>query len=784
MKKQAAVFVCLLMLCASFAGCARAEMTDPCPYRVIEGTDAQARLSYMEGLTPILEIGGLLFKDLNGSGSLDPYEDWRLLPEERARDLLDQMTAEEKAGTLFCISPIPEKAGAIIADFRVTAMIFNLNETPDETASVLNRIQAQAEAQRLSIPVTVFTDREYSFAGLMDNAHAALGSANDPRLAYDLCAFYGEAMSKMGYHVTLQPQGVEIGAAYGENPEHIAAIADSEIRGLMAGGFSACAKYWIARGGDSPFGDAGSIAENLDNWMVGWRTAVEAGVEYIMTDDGGKGLSATTDVKWDKATMAYLRDALGFGGIVISDRQALGRGTQVSGITEEGVDLAAQTGTWLYNEALKNGTDMFSSGTVYHGTDISGVDRGDGTKAGSPMSAWPDCIAEGLNSGEVDEAAVDRSTLRILTYKFKKGLFEDPYRSPEEALAFAASAAYCAEKWELEDNALLRAARNPAEVELTERLQAESAILLKNADGMLPLTPGIQVYFDSAFRETADQYREALSQYATLVPDMADADVCVGMYANMDGEAAEILLEDAWYEDKPVVLTLTGKPTEYALQNAGAVMCLPYNRTPAYGNGEIGFIFGMDPWVYADLLFGEKRPGGIVQKEQARNDADNAMQWADLAGDQGASDYVRLLIQALMEDDPLHAAPANYGDPLLPYQYGMEYGAGGDFVFSCLMMPRVTREIETTNSRGDAVTAYASDNKARAGEPITIRCLLRNRGADDMIPVRVYANDQPVAEKLYAVEGGSWRIVQVDILLESGDWVVQVGGLTGDLSVE
>ena len=27
---------------------------------------------------PVLEVEGLRFKDLNGNGSLDPYEDWRL----------------------------------------------------------------------------------------------------------------------------------------------------------------------------------------------------------------------------------------------------------------------------------------------------------------------------------------------------------------------------------------------------------------------------------------------------------------------------------------------------------------------------------------------------------------------------------------------------------------------------------------------------------------------------------------------------------------------------------
>ena len=36
----------------------------------------------------LIEDGGFAFKDLNRNGVLDPYEDWRLTPEERAKDLL------------------------------------------------------------------------------------------------------------------------------------------------------------------------------------------------------------------------------------------------------------------------------------------------------------------------------------------------------------------------------------------------------------------------------------------------------------------------------------------------------------------------------------------------------------------------------------------------------------------------------------------------------------------------------------------------------------------------
>lgn len=65
----------------------------------------------------ILEQDGLKFKDLNKNNTLDPYEDWRLSAVERSRDLLSQMTLEEKAGMM------------LIADMRMFNEIFMLDRT-------------------------------------------------------------------------------------------------------------------------------------------------------------------------------------------------------------------------------------------------------------------------------------------------------------------------------------------------------------------------------------------------------------------------------------------------------------------------------------------------------------------------------------------------------------------------------------------------------------------------------------------------------------------------------
>lgn len=48
----------------------------------------------------VIEKDGLFFKDSEGTGSLLPYEDWRLSPEERAKDLAGRLSVEEIAGLM------------------------------------------------------------------------------------------------------------------------------------------------------------------------------------------------------------------------------------------------------------------------------------------------------------------------------------------------------------------------------------------------------------------------------------------------------------------------------------------------------------------------------------------------------------------------------------------------------------------------------------------------------------------------------------------------------------
>ena len=757
------------------------HLKSDCAFSVIEAdeTTGQVKLSYMEGVTPILDVDGLKFKDLNKNGQLDVYEDWRVDTDARIADLISQMTPEEEVGLLFCVNTQLADARKMVQEYQLTCQLFNLNGTPITITNTLNNLQAAAEAERLGVPMVYTSDREYnSFGGYIDKSHEGFGTANDPELAYQLASYYGKAMRAVGIHVTFEPYANEIGAQYGENPEYIASIVHEEIRGLEENGLASCTKHWIGRGGDSAFGKARSVAQNFDNWMVGWTAALSAGSEWVMTNCGGTGISNTVDVKWDKATMSYLRDTLGFDGVVVSDWWALGGGPsnpgRMTGITAEGVDLGQQTIGWLYNEALANGTDMFGSGSMIR--DYSNWEN-------SPSSNYPQAIIDGLASGEVEKANVDKAATRILRFKYDKGLFENPYCDVDAAVELCASAEWAANPTEITTDEELRAARNPYEVELTERLQAESAVLIKNDNDLLPLSKDAKVYVDASNASAKEGYKKYMAQMGvTVVETMEEADVVVGDYGTIN-DATELFIEDAQDAGKPIVLTLnTTKPTEYAIKNADALMYLSYSQGADHGSTEGGFVTTTAPWVYVDLLYGVVQPGGIINKEIARDTVADNDQWKDLAGDQGASPYVRLMVQAMMEDDPNHASPNNWGDPLVTYQYGMSYGQKPEFKYSCLILPtvQVTEEIESGSSTRMQTTLF---NQTKAGEPFTVYALLRNNGADGITTVQAKANGEVVAEKIMTVEGGSWRVVQMDLTLDAGEYTIEVGDQVGNITI-
>ena len=135
-----------------------------------------------------IEVDGKFYRDSNGNGELDPYENWELSDEERVEDLLGRMSVDEKIGMLVIgtrgmgqnvedksktsmdgildeeedlgdtsIFGTTSKYGttASIQDLHLRRFIFRQNPTPADMTIWINAMNQVAEETELGIPVVV-----------------------------------------------------------------------------------------------------------------------------------------------------------------------------------------------------------------------------------------------------------------------------------------------------------------------------------------------------------------------------------------------------------------------------------------------------------------------------------------------------------------------------------------------------------------------------------------------------------------------------------------------------
>ena len=742
----------------------------------------------------IITVDGLQFKDLNDNGQLDVYEDWRADIEDRITDLLSQMTLKEKTMLLYHICTCSDNSGVDFTNpdtlykqdgpydgthysmwyhinvYGITDYLDNSNGTPDEQVGAHDEMQSMAEGTRLGVPLTFSSDREFNaWGGYIDTPHNAFGPSGDAELSKKLWESYSAQTRAVGYHVIFQPYGVELSSWNGEDPEYIAEMTTAEVEALNAGGALACVKHFISRTG---FGSDHSEAWNVDNYMVGWKAAIAAGAKWIMTNSYGKGLEANLTVDYDYETLPYLRNELGYEGVILTDWGSLGNdyGTQ----TEE---IAALSIPERYAWVINSEVDQM-------GAPGAGATIEETLAATGPGILYVDGVKEAVEAGLITEERLEASCRRILRTKFELGLFENPYSDGAKALALSASDEFIAGKWEITDNESLAAARKPEEVELERELMARSAVLVKNENNLLPLEKGIKVYIDStSTAANLDGYKKYIANYAEVVDEMEDADVVIADCTQFN-DAAEMMIEDAQDEEKPLVLIANCvNPNQFAMESGNAVLALNFSRTADHGTGVGGINTLTEPDVFADLLFGVREPEGFIVQEIARDDVMDGAQWKDLAGDLGLDSYTRLLLEAIMLTSENNVTPNNWSDALLQYRYGMRYGQQAELSYTALVLPKVAKEVETESS-GSTSVSVENVVEARAGEPFTIYCLVWNKGAAGVETVKAYDGKTVIGEKIMAVNGESWRVLKMDVTLDQpGVHTITLGNLTGTISI-
>src|SRR6266550_7825172 len=238
---------------------------------------------------PIIESQRLRFKDLDRNGVLERYEDWRLTPSARARDLVRRMTLEEKAGMMMHgtartagpggVAGVGagydiDATGKLIRDVGVNSFITRLGGDPASLAGENNKLQEIGEATRLGIPLTISTDPRNHFqyvlgasvqSGRFSQWPEALGLAaiRDVGLVRRFADIARQEYRAVGIYETLSPQAdisteprwSRINGTFGEDPELTRRLVQAYVEGFQHGtrgtdsvGVLAVVKHWVGYG--------------------------------------------------------------------------------------------------------------------------------------------------------------------------------------------------------------------------------------------------------------------------------------------------------------------------------------------------------------------------------------------------------------------------------------------------------------------------------------------------------------------------------------------------------
>ena len=392
------------------------------------------------------------------------YLNASLAPEKRAKALLEEMSLEEKAAQLTGVFPFDEE----YKDFdgiskrvphgigEVSTLEMRRMETLEEVAAWQKKVQEIVmENSEHHIPA-IFHMEGLCGPFIQDStsfpAGIGRGAGFDPEVEEKIAEIVSRQEAACGITHILAPvldisrdsrMGRQ-GETYGEDPALASAMGAAYTKGIQkketAGRKTeSVAKHFLA----------------FHNSNGGIHGAVSDTPPRLLEEIYGKPFQAAIQesdllgimpcyctVNWEPVSASYglltklLRDEMGFQGLCISDYGAVGNthGSQHVGETLEDAGLLC----------LKAGMDM---------------------ELPNP-SGFGEKFLEKFRTGKADISALNRAVLRVLTAKFRMGLFEHPFSLQGEELKGVFS--------------------QKTDREVSLQSAKESLVLLKN-NGVLPI---------------------------------------------------------------------------------------------------------------------------------------------------------------------------------------------------------------------------------------------------------------------------------------------------------
>ncbi|SCP98686.1 glycoside hydrolase family 3 N-terminal domain-containing protein [Anaerobium acetethylicum] len=440
--------------------------------------------------------------------------------EDRIKELIARMTQEEKVGQLQQCGP--SLVGAFEVSFEeLLDMMFDgrisqeefgrLMSTAEEdfhdedlkagnigsyngikNAKTANRLQEIAVKEtRLGIPLIFGYDVIHGYKTIMP-IPLAEACAWEPELWEKTARVAAKEATAAGVHMTFAPmvdvakdaRWGRVSEGAGEDTFLTSKFGEAKVKGFQGNDLSkedsmaACVKHFAAYGAAEAGRDYNRVDLSMqklhEEYLPPFEACVKAGARGIMpafNDINGVPCSVN---KWLLTDL--LRDTWGFDGMTVSDANAIAECVN-HGIAEDKEEAS--------QKAIIAGMEMDMSSNSY-------IEN----------------LKDLVESGQVEEAILDKAVADVLRVKFELGLFENPYQTSEER----------------EQEELLK----PEYRSLARETAGKSMVLLKN-EGILPLKRGIKV---GIVGDLADNRGEMTGAWAIG----ADGNTCVSIVDACKGQ--------------------------------------------------------------------------------------------------------------------------------------------------------------------------------------------------------------------------------------------------------
>lgn len=385
-----------------------------------------------------------------------PYKNSELSVEERVNDLLKRMTIEEKIAQM-TMAPLDKYEQSEHGYGVAQAPFVGVEAIAEKSA----RVKKYAlEKTRLGIPPIQSSECIHGFlahGSTIFPQAIAQGSTWNPQLIKEMTSRIAFEASLAGLDQQLSPvvdviRDPRYGRTeecFGEDPFHVSVIADAYVRGVQGEPEDTRVKmkkdklictakhfagYSAAQAGMNLAPSSLGEREMRSIFMPPFEKLVkESNLLSIMPSyNEVDGIPAhSSHFLLDQV----LRKEWGFKGYVFADYGGVPMLSYYQGIAKDWKDAAEL--------AVKAGVDLDApSGDAYK------------------------FLKELLNEGRLTEKDIDKAVSRILTVKFRAGLFEKPYADVKKVKKYL---------------------HNKEAQELALKVAEESAILLKNENNILPL---------------------------------------------------------------------------------------------------------------------------------------------------------------------------------------------------------------------------------------------------------------------------------------------------------